>query len=99
MRVHDIGLQRREDRWRNLDPQPPAPTGAWRLDQQAGAIAAIADRVEILCYQRDAAAIRAAVARVRESIGPEGKLTVGLCAYAPATPDADSGSTRSARSG
>jgi len=45
--------------------------------------------VEILCYQRDAAAIHAAVARVRESIGPEGKLTVGLCAYAPATPDAE----------
>ena len=59
----------------------------WGRGADLAAIGAIADRLEVLCYGRDPDRTRAAVGRLAAATGDPRRVTVGFCAYPPATPD------------
>jgi len=53
-------------------------------------IAGIADRIELLCYTDSVGQIEASVQQAVEQGVPVERITMGLCAYPPASPDAES---------
>lgn len=60
----------------------------WTMGINPTAIGQIAHRVEVLCYTSDAMQVQKYVGEMIEWLGTPDKLTVGLQAYPPASPNA-----------